>query len=130
MLRALAILAACSALAANAQTPPPETPRPVIPFFVAGNFPRDLLGINTGTDDRPNSTWGWEDSDTLPIQFYPPPGYRTEILEIHGDLISAFKIVGNKPPIRKGSAGYVLVGFSTTQLVGYPGPGVPCNFCA
>jgi hypothetical protein len=109
-----------------AQTPAPAPPPPPpSEFFVAGNFPRDLYGdLDTRSD-----TWGYADSQTLPIQFYPPAGYRVEILEIHGDLIAA-----PKPPagqsVAAGSYGYVLVGFSTSALIGYPGPGVPCNYCA
>lgn len=89
-------------------------------YQISGNFPRDLYGPL----DTRNATWGHADADELPIQFYPPSGYRVKILRLRGDLSGAPK-VPDKNAVVKGYA-WSLIGFSTTANEG----SVRCNYCA
>lgn len=68
-------------------------------------------------DTRP-ATWGNADSASLPITFKPPAGYRVEILQIQGDLVSWPKVMPGDTPVTKDRYAGILIGFSTTEPEG------------
>ena len=101
------------------------------PITVSGNFPRDLLGPVDLRDTRPTACagglciWGRADSDTLPIQFHAPAGYRVRILAIRGDLSAWVKRLPGEPPLPSGSSAGVLAAFQVPAT----GPSSEADYC-
>lgn len=128
-----------STLCLQAQTPAAKPAPDVIvnqPFGL--NLPRDLLGP---TDPRgPDGTckvgpciWGNADSDTAPVQFFPPAGYRTVITGVHGNFVSFIKQLPGDAAPPPGSKAETLMGLqSSSGLIGaMPNPATPkpCDYC-
>lgn len=53
------------------------------PCSFAGNYSFDLVG----TADSRADTWGTAASQSKPIKFRPPAGYRVRILRVYGDFV-------------------------------------------
>ena len=101
------------------------------PHTVSGNFPRDLYGpVDTRMAGMTCSVgpciWGHADSDVMPLQFFPPAGYRVRILGLRGDAIAWIKSLPGDPATPLESAAGILVGFQTTSSSG----SAHCDYCA
>ena len=101
------------------------------PYTRSGNFPADLYGpVDTRMAGQTCAggpcIWGHADSAVLPIQFYPPAGYRTRILALRGDVTAWIKTLPGDPATPMESVAGVLGGFQTPSSGGAP----ECNFCA
>lgn len=101
------------------------------PYTMSGNFPRDLAGpvdvrmAGQRCADGP-CIWGTADSDVLPIQFYPPAGYRVRILRLRGDLVAWPRVLPGERPVAPGQYAGVLMGFQTSA----PEGSQRCTWCA
>ena len=84
--------------------------------FASFNFTADLQGQ---LDTRPG-TWGYQDSHTWKVPFFPPDGKMVRIEQITGDLVAW--PLGQRPP---GKYAGVLLSLGRTQQYLPPW----CSFC-
>jgi hypothetical protein len=100
------------------------------PKTVSGNFPRDLFGPiderMAGVFDNGPCIWGRADSAILPLQFQPPPGHRTRIVALQGDMTAWIKSLQGDAPTPPESGAGVLMGFQTSSSSGTP----DCTYAA
>ena len=93
-----------------------------LPFTASGNFSFNLYGV---ADRRPQ-TWGYADSQEVPITFSPPPGLRVRVTRIRGDLV-AWAIPSTIPaPPPPGTTAGVLLAFHDSG----PEGSTRCDWCA
>ena len=94
-----------------------------LPFTASGNFSFNLYG----TADKRPQTWGYTDSQEVPITFSPPPGLRVHVTRIRGDLVAwLLSSANSSTPPRYGTSTGLLVAFHDSG----PEGSARCDWCA